>query len=302
MIKTNESKLTQAISHTVCTLFTLCALLPFLLLIIASFTDNAWATANGFTFLPGKWSLEAYRYIVKQWSTIGRSYLMTILVTVVGTAVSLLISTLFAYGISKTYVPGMKIVSFLLIFTMLFNGGLVATYYSYVKIWQIKDTFMALVFPNLLMGAFNVILIRNYYTSNIPPSLEEAARIDGANEFSIFLKIIIPLSKPIIATVGLMTGLAYWNDWLNGLYYLSKRGGAKLFTIQIVLNNINEDIKALIQSATSSSSGMAASAAQMPSTTIRMAIAVVGILPIIIAYPFFQRYFVKGITMGGVKE
>jgi len=302
MLKTREHKITQGIAHGICILFTLSALLPFLLLIIASFTDNSWALANGFTFIPGKFSLEAYKYIVEKWELIGHAYLMTILITVIGTVTNLIISTLFAYGISKKDIPGMKIISFLLIFTMLFNGGLVSTYYSYIKFWQIKNTIWALIVPNLLMNAFNVILIRNYFTNSIPPSLEEAARIDGANEFYIFGKIVLPLSKPIIATVGLMAGLAYWNDWMNGLYYLSNRGGSQYYTIQIVLNNINEDIKALIQSTTGSSSSMATAFSQMPSTTIRMAIAVIGILPILILYPFFQRYFVKGITLGGVKE
>lgn len=301
MLKTREYRLTQLIANIVCILFTLCAVLPFILLIIASFTDNQWAISNGFTFLPGKWSLEAYEYIAEQWNTIGHAYLMTLVVTAAGTAASLVISTLFAYGISKKEIPGMKIVSFLLIFTMLFNGGLVSTYYCYIKLWHIKNTLWALIIPNLMMNAFNVILIRNYFTNSIPISLEEAARIDGAHEFSIFSKIILPLSKPIVATVGLMTGLAYWNDWLNGLYYLSNRGGSKYYTIQIVLNNINDDIMALMQSATGSAS-MATVAANMPTTTIRMAIAVIGILPILVLYPFFQRYFVKGITLGGVKE
>lgn len=301
MLKTREYRLTQIFAHIVCILFTLCAVLPFILLIIASFTDNQWAISNGFTFFPGKWSLEAYGYIAEQWGTIGHAYLMTLIVTAVGTVASLVISTLFAYGISKKDIPGMKIISFLLIFTMLFNGGLVSTYYCYIKLWHIKNTLWALILPNLMMNAFNVILIRNYFTNSIPISLEEAARIDGAHEFSIFLKIILPLSKPIVATVGLMTGLAYWNDWMNGLYYLSNRGGSRYYTIQIVLNNINDDIMALVQSATSSS-GMATAAANMPTTTIRMAIAVIGILPVLVLYPFFQRYFVKGITLGGVKE
>lgn len=301
MLKTREYRLTQLFAHIVCFIFLICAVLPFILLIIASFTDNKWAISNGFTFLPGKWSLEAYVYIVEQWGTIGHAYMMTLIVTVSGTVVSLIISTLFAYGISKKDIPGMKIVSFLLIFTMLFNGGLVSTYYCYIKFWHIKNTIWALIIPNLMMNAFNVILIRNYFTNSIPVSLEEAARIDGAHEFSIFLKIILPLSKPIVASVGLMTGLAYWNDWMNGLYYLSNRGGSKYYTIQIVLNNINDDIMSLVQSATSSS-GMATAAANMPTTTIRMAIAVIGILPVLVLYPFFQRYFVKGITLGGVKE
>lgn len=301
MLKTREYKLTQVFSHGVCLLFTFCALVPFLLLIISSFTENEWVINNGFSFFPEKWNLEAYRYIVQQWATLGRAYLMTLLVTAIGTAISLVISTLFAYGISKKDIPGMKVISFLLIFTMLFNGGLVSTYYCYVQLWHIKDTIWALIVPSLLMNAFNVILIRNYFTNSIPVSLEEAARIDGAREFGVFFRIVLPLSKPIVATIGLMTGLAYWNDWMNGLYYLSARGGSQYYTIQNVLNNINNDIMALIQSA-STNYTMAGAAADMPSTTIRMAIAVIGILPILVLYPFFQRYFVKGITLGGVKE
>lgn len=300
-MKSREYKVTQAFANVVCILFSLCAVLPFLLLVISSFTDNSWATVNGFSFFPKEFSLSAYEYIGVQWATIGHAYLMSILVTGLGTLLSLVISTLFAYGISRKDIPGMKVLSFLLIFTMLFNGGLVATYYSYINFFHIKNTLAALVVPNLLMNAFNVILIRNYFTNSIPPSLEEAARIDGASEFKIFASIVLPLSKPIIATVGLMTALAYWNDWMNGLYYLTERGGADLYTIQNILNNINDNIQVLLQNA-SQAAAMGASVADMPSTTVRMAIAVVGILPILLLYPFFQKYFVKGITLGGVKE
>lgn len=269
--------------------------------LLGSVTDNAWALANGFSFFPKEFSLEAYRYIVDKWALIGRGFPMTFIVTGLGTTLSLVISTLFAYGISKTEIPGMKFISFLLIFSMLFNGGLVATYYCYVNLYHIKDTIWALIVPNFLMNAFNVILIRNYFKTSIPASLEEAARIDGASEFRTFLSIVLPLSKPIMATVGLLTALGYWNDWTNGLYYLTKRGGSHLYTIQNILNNINENVQALLQSA-SSSQMVTGSVADLPSTTVRMAIAVVGIIPVVIAYPFFQKYFVKGITLGGVKE
>lgn len=301
MLRTKEYRITQFIAHTVCIFFALCAVLPFILLVISSFTSNDWATNHGFSYFPGEWSLEAYRYIVVQWETIGRAYFMTFIVTLIGTASSIVISGLFAYGISKTEIPGMKLISFLLVFTMLFNGGLVSTYYCYVNILHIKDTIWSLIIPSLLMNAFNVILIRNYFTNSIPISLEEAARIDGAKEFAVLLKIVVPLSKPILATVGLMSALSYWNDWMNGLYYLSGRNGSHLYTIQIVLNNINNDVMALMQSKTTSMTMMSA-VAKIPSVTIRMAIAVIGILPILILYPFFQRYFVKGITLGGVKE
>jgi len=300
-MKSREYRYTQIFANTICFIIILSAILPFIMLIIASFTDNDWAAANGFTYFPGKWSMDAYSYIIKQWDIIGHAYLMTIIVTLLGTSISITITTLFAYGISKPNVPGMKVVSFILIFAMLFNGGLVSTYYCYAKIWNIKDTIWALIFPGLLMSGFNVILVRNYFTNNIPASLEEAARIDGANALYIFGSIVMPLSKPVLATIGLMTALVYWNDWANGLYYLTARGGSQYNTIQIILNNINNDIQALAQVMTSNDSGFSTDI-KMPSTTIRMAIAVFGILPILVLYPFFQRYFVKGITFGGVKE
>ncbi|MCI8390821.1 MAG: carbohydrate ABC transporter permease [Roseburia sp.] len=299
-MKSREAKITQVISNGICVVFTLCALLPFILLFVGSFTDNAWALEHGFTFFPQKFSVEAYRYILDKWQLIGRGFMMTIIVAALGTAISLGISTLFAYGISKSEIPGMKLISFLLIFTMLFNGGLVSTYYCYVNLYHIKDTVWALIVPNFLMNAFNVILIRNYFVTSIPASLEEAARIDGATEYRTFSSIVLPLSKPIMATIGLLTALTYWNDWTNGLYYLSRRNGAKFYTIQNILNNINENLQSILKASTSEIGG--GSTADMPSTTIRMAIAVVGILPVVVAYPFFQKYFVKGITLGGVKE
>jgi putative aldouronate transport system permease protein len=300
-MKSRESVMTKIIAHIFCGTAAFCAVVPFILLAIASFTDNKWATQNGYSFFPQKLSIEAYKYIAGQWNLIGRAYLMTILLTGVGVISSVLINTLYAYGISQKNVPGMKVMSFLLVFTMLFNGGLVATYYNYVRIFQIKNTFWALLVPYLMMNAFHVILVRNYITFSIPASFKESATIDGANEFTVFAKIIMPLSLPIVATIGLMSGLAYWNDWLNGMYFLTERDGSHLYTIQIILNNINENIQALKQNA-SKAAEIGARVVDMPSTTIRMAIAVIGILPIIALYPFFQRYFVKGITLGGVKE
>ncbi len=298
MMKSKEYRNTQILANLVCGILALLALLPFILLIVASLTDNTWATANGFSFFPGSWSLDAYRYIAVQWATVGRAYLMTIIVTIIGTAASIMVTTLFAYAICQQEVPGMKLLSFMMVFTMLFNGGLVATYYSYVNYFHVRNTIWALIVPNLLMNAFNVILVRNYFTNSIPASLIEAARLDGASEFGIFFRIVMPLSLPIIATIGLMTALGYWNDWQNGMYYLTERGGGQYYTIQIVLNNINENINALRQSASATGNMNI----QMPSTTVRMAIATVGILPILLIYPFFQKYFVKGITLGGVKE
>ena len=199
-----------------------------------------------------------------------------------------------AYILSKRDMPGVKILNFMIIFTMLFNGGLVPTYISYTTIFHIKDTLLALIVPNLLMGAFMVMLVRNYFEHSIPGELYESARIDGASEFRIFGTIVLPLSVPIMATVGLMSALAYWNDWQNSIYYISDK---KMYSIQAILNAINQSISMLA----SLGDTAGASAAQLPTTTIRMAIAVVGILPILIISPFFQKYFAKGLVAGAVK-
>lgn len=193
-------------------------------------------------------------------------------------------------------IAGGKILNFLVIFTMLFNGGLVSTYMVYTTVFHIKNTVWALIVPNLLMNAFMIMLVRNYFEHSIPEELYESARIDGAGEFYIFFKIVLPLSVPILATVGLMTGISYWNDWQNGLYYLTKDEGGNLYTIQNILNEINTNISFL---ASYNVGGV--NIAELPTTTARMAIAVIGILPIAIIYPFFQKYFAKGLVMGAVK-
>ncbi len=297
--KLDETRVCQYSAHIVMIFLSVCALMPFILLFIASFTDNTTAMVNGYSFFPEKWSLDAYQYITREWRTVGQAYIMTILVTVIGTAGSLAITSMFAYAISNRNLPGRKLLSFMSIFTMLFNGGIVSSYYVYSSVFQIKNTIWALIIPNLLMNAFTVMLVRNYFANSVSPSITEAARIDGAGEFRIFARIMLPLSVPILATIGLMGAIAYWNDWTNGLYFLTERDGGHLYTVQLVLNSINENINFL-----ANNSQITASAGRMelPSTTIRMAIAVIGILPIILAYPFFQKYFIKGIALGGVKE
>ena len=270
------------------------ALAPFLLLIIASLTDETVAMTQGYSYFPEKWSTMAYEYIGSQAAKLGRAYLMTIVVTVIGTAVGVLITALLGYMLSNPELPGRKWLNLYVVFTMLFNGGLVPTYIMYVKTFAIKNTIFGLLVPNLLCSAFLVMLVRNYFENSIPRELYEAARIDGASEFQTLFQVALPLSTPILATVGLMMGLAYWNDWQNGLYYLSD-ASAHLKTIQNLLNDINENIAYLASDST------AVGGMDMPTQTARMAIAVVGILPVLVIYPFFQKYFAKGITMGAVK-
>lgn len=280
-------------AHAVLILLTLAAIVPFVLLIIASFTDNNVAITEGFSFFPSKWSTDAYQYIVNEKDTMLRAYGITIVVTLIGTTLGLLISVMLAYSLANSDLPGRNFMTFFVTLTMLFNGGLVPTYLIYTNVFHIKDTLAALIVPNLLMNGFNVILIRNYFATGVPTVLYEAARIDGASELYIFYRIALPLSKPILATVGLLMGIAYWNDWQNGLYYLND---TSLYSIQNILNRINENISFL---ASNSTSGVKIS--DLPTSTIRMAIAVIGILPIVCIYPFFQEYFVRGIAVGAVK-
>ena len=282
--------------HVLMIFLALLALIPFLLLIIASFTAEGAAVRNGYSFWPEAWSLDAYKYIFDQWAVIGRSYLVTIFVTVVGTVISVMMSAMLAYALCKKDLPGRSLLLFALTFTMLFNGGLTSTYITYTQIFHIKNTIFGLLVPGLLMNAYNVMMFRNYFENTIPDALIEAAKIDGAKEVTTFFKIIIPLSLPMVATVGLTVALMYWNDWQNGLYYLS--ADSNLQSIQTLLNNMNENIKFLQQN----NVGSTFTASNMPSTTIRMAIAVVGILPILALYPFFQKWFVRGMTSGAVKE
>jgi ABC-type sugar transport system, permease component len=294
MNKLKESSVYQIIAHIIMILLCITVVLPFIVLIMSSFTDETTAIMNGYSMFPAKFSLEAYKYIITRFDVIGRAYGITICVTLLGTAISLTITSLMAYGLSKKDLPYRNILMFIVIFTMLFNGGLIPTYYIYTQIFHIKNTYFAYIVPNLLMSAFNIILMRNYYLNSIPASLQEAARIDGCGEFRIFFTIVLPLSLPISATVGLMTCIAYWNDWANALYYMSD---SKMASIQQVLRVMTSNVSFLASTSETIQSGRST-----PGTTVRMAIAVIAIIPIMTAYPFFQKYFVKGITIGAVKE
>ena len=284
----------QIAANVIMILLSAMCIVPFILLIMSSITKENVLLKYGYSFWPREISFDAYKTLLVESGSIVRGYIISALVTVVGTVANLTLTTLFAYPLSRKDLPGKAFFSFVIFFTMLFNGGLVPTYLIYTNVFHIKDTLLALIVPSLLMNGFNVVLIRNYFATGVPKSLYEAARIDGAGEIYIFARIALPLSKPILATVGLLMGIAYWNDWQNGLYYLND---TKLYSIQNILNRINENISFI---ASNSTSGV--KIADLPTNTIRMAIAVVGILPIVCIYPFFQEYFVKGIAVGAVKE
>ncbi|MFC4302177.1 carbohydrate ABC transporter permease [Cohnella boryungensis] len=271
-------------------------LLPFVLLVAASFTDEQTIIRNGYSFFPEKLSLYAYEYLFKSSASIFRSYGISILVTITGTAIGLLMITLLAYPLSRKDMPLRTGLSFYVFFTILFNGGLVPTYLVYTQVFDIKNTLLALIVPYLLLSGFYVLLARTFFQNTIPPEIIESAYMDGAGEFRIFFRMILPLSTPVLATVGLFQLIRYWNDWFNGLIFITKED---LFSLQYLLNKILLDIQFLAVSDMGGRQGDALSA--LPKEGVRMAMAVVGVIPIMAAYPFFQKFFVKGLTVGAVK-
>lgn len=288
----------QILSHVVLIFFSLLAVLPMILMLTSSFTDNDVLIAEGYSYFPSKWSAYAYEYIFSTGNSVMRAYLVSVILTMVGTSLALAITTLLAYALSKKDLPGKGILTFLVVFSMLFNGGLVPTYIVYTKIFHLNNTFWSLLIPGLLMNGFNVMLMKSYFCSSIPDEILDAAYIDGANEVKTFWKIVIPLSKPILATIALFAGIAYWNDWMNGYIYVTKR--TELYSVQNLLNRMMQNIQFLSQSS-SNVQNANVGLSSIPLASVRMAMATVGILPIIIVYPFVQKYFVKGITLGGVK-
>ena len=286
----------QIVINVILILLVLSCILPFLLLISSSFTDEMALINNGYNFWPTKFSLDAYAYLINQAATVFRSYGVTIFVTVVGTVLSLLIGPMLAYPLSRPDFKLNNVLSFVVFFTMLFNGGLVPTYMLWTQFFHIKNTIWALIFPSLLLNAFYIMLMKNYFKTSIPMELIEAAKIDGAGEFRIYFKVVLPLSLPILATVGLFVGIGYWNDWTNGLYYITD---AKLFSLQNLLNRMMQNISYLASSDSASIVGNTNMV--LPSSAMRMAMAVIGVVPIMILYHFFQKYFVKGMPVGAVK-
>ena len=281
MINSKKAKRFQFWINVVLILITLSIVLPFVLVFISSLTDENTLIRNGYSFFPEKFSFYAYSYIIRQGEKILRAYGITIFVTIVGTAVNLAMSSLLAYPLSVKGLPYRRAITFFVFFTMLFNGGLVPTYLMYVNYFHIKNTLGALIIPGLLLSANNVLMIRSYFNTSIPDALFEAAKIDGAGHMKIFTSITLPLGKPIL------------------VYYLSGNDGQKFYSIQNLLNQMITDIQYLSSGKVTGNIG--AEVAKLPTTSIRMAIAFIAMLPLFIIYPFLQKYFAEGITLGAVK-
>lgn len=278
-------------------IFTAICVAPFVLMISASITDEQTLIREGYKFWPSTISFDTYKFLWAKRETIGRTYIISIFVTFVGTLVNVTMTSLFGYPLSRKDFKWRNVFAFIVFFTMLFNGGMTASYIIWSRVFHIKNTIFALLLPNYLMGGMNILMVRNYYMSSIPDSILEAARIDGASEMQIYTKILIHLSKPVIITIALFAGMAYWNDWINGLYYITDE---KLYSINVYLNNLMNNIQ-LLKQQSSLTEGASLAGMDLPSVGVRMAIAMIAVLPVLVIFPFIQNQLVKGVVIGGVK-
>ncbi len=299
-MRTKEERIFQIVGNILMMLAALAAIIPLILLVSSSFTENNALIKYGYRFFPTVFSTEAYSYVFSTGNSVLRAYFVSFLLTAVGTVVSLIITTMLAYPLARQGMPFRGVLTFLVFFTMLFNGGLVPTYINYTNVFHIKNTFWAILIPGLLMNAYNVLLTKSYFVTGVPSEILEAASIDGASEFKTFVSIALPMAKPIIATIGMFVGIAYWNDWNNGIVYLTSTGGSQWYSIQSLLYQMMNNIQYLAQNAENISTAQEG-LASIPAASVRMAMAVMGVLPIVVIYPFIQNNFVKGITLGGVK-
>lgn len=277
-------------------LMMLFCVVPLILMTTVSFSSEN-SLLSGYRFIPDEWSIEAYMFLWAKRATILRAYGLTILVTVVGTAASLIMTSMFAYPLSRKDFKPRNTIAFILFFTMLFNGGMVASYMVWTRIFHVKDTLWAYLLPGSLMGGMNVLLVRNYFNANIPYSIIEAARIDGAHDWTIYSKIMVPLSKPIMITIGLFSALGYWNNWTAGIYYINN---PKLYTIQVYLKKLMDSIQFLKTTDLQTEATLLASRS-LPTESARMAVAIIALIPILLIYPFIQKQLIKGMVVGGVK-
>lgn len=291
------SKPANFILNIIFLLMALACVIPVLLVVAISFSAETSITEYGYRFIPKIFSLEGYTFLLSQGKMIMRALGVSLFVTIVGTALGVLLTTLMGYVLSR---PGYKLNGFLtmvVFIPMVFNGGLVSTYYVVSQLLELKNTVWALILP-LSVSSFNVVVCRTFFKTTVPESLIESAKMDGASQFTIFARIVLPISQPVLATIGLFLCFAYWNDWYQSMLYIED---SKLYSLQALLNTILTNIQMLAKNAATVGLGAAEMLAKMPQEAARMAIVVIIVAPIACAYPFFQKYFISGLTLGAVK-
>ena len=291
--KTKNDIILEVLFYIFISLFSLICLYPFYQVLISSFTDENTLVREGYKLFPSKLSLDAYRTIFSN-NVIPRAYLVTIFITVVGTLLALIVTGLAAYALSGKKLKYRGGISLFFYFTCLFSGGLVAYYLLITNYLHLDNSIWVYIIP-AMFNVWNMFLLRNFF-NEIPISLIESAKMDGANEIVIAFKIVLPLSLPALATIGLFTALGFWNEWMASSLYIDDE---KLYTLQYIIVRMVNSISA---AQNVGQAGLPPGVISVPANTIRLATAMVTVGPIILLYPFLQKYFVKGLRVGGVKE
>lgn len=291
------SKSSNVVLNIIFIIMALACVIPVLLVVAISFSAEESITEYGYRFIPKVFSTEGYTFLISQGTMITRALGISLFVTIVGTVLGVLLTTLMGYVLSR---PDYKLNGFLtmvVFIPMVFNGGLVSTYFIVSQFLGLKNSVWALILP-LCVSSFNVVVCRTFFKTTIPESLVESAKMDGANQLVIFGRIVLPISLPVLATIGLFLCFAYWNDWYQAMLYIDD---TKLLPLQALLNQILTNIQMLAQNAATIGVSAAEMLANMPQEAARMAIVVIIVLPIACAYPYFQKYFISGLTVGAVK-
>lgn len=276
----------------------LIAVIPVLFVVSISLTKESAIEQFGYQLIPKIISMDGYTFLLQQSNMILKALWISVFVTVVGTIIGVLLTTSMGYVLSRPQYRLKKFMTWLVFIPMIFNGGLVSSYYINVSQLQLKDSIWALILP-LAVSSFNVIICKTFFRSTIPDALIESAKIDGASQLRIFFSIVLPISLPVLATIGLFLCFAYWNDWFQSMLYIDNQD---MYSLQALLNKIMSQVDYLSKNAANIGISAAEMSAKMPKESARMAIAVLIVLPIACAYPFFQRYFASGLTIGAVKE
>lgn len=288
----------QTLFHTCLGLFSALCIVPFIFVIIISFSSEESIRAIGYSFLPKSLSLDAYRYVLQMGDALWRSYFNSFAITIVGTILSVMICVLYAYPLFRRDFRYRGFFNFLSFFTMIFGGGLVPTFVICKSVLGLSDNYAALIVP-ILFSPFNVIIMRTFFQTTVPMELIEAATIDGSGEYSTLCRIVLPIVKPGIATIALLNALAFWNEWFLSLLYLNKN--MDIMPLQYLLIRMQRNADFLAKNSSMLGADAAKAAAQLPSQSLKMALVVFIVVPIACAYPFFQRYVVAGLTIGSVK-
>lgn len=291
-VQGKDDLIIQIIGYVLIGIFALACVFPFYLIVVASFTDEASLIRNGYPMFFRDFSVESYKLSLKNPVSILIAYGNTFGVTLVGTFMAIILATMTGYVLSRKDFPWRNGFSFFFFFTTLFNGGLVPWYIMCVRYLNMKNSYLGLILP-LLFSVWNMIIAKTFMNS-IPAAISESAKMDGANDIVIFIKLIIPLSKPLIATLGLFSALAYWNDWYNCMLFVTNDN---MFNLQYYLQRLLGSAEAL--RIVAEKSGIALPS--VPLESMKMSMTVIATGPIVLLYPFVQRYFVKGLTIGAVK-